>query len=150
MGSPIIRENFEKLNDKNRDQVMETTKNEVMGLLKQQIRPEFLNRIDEIVMFSPLTEKEIGEIVEIQMKGIEKMLADNDVKLDITPAARTFLTKEGYDPEFGARPVKRAIHKYVLNELSKDLIANTIDKSKPIIVDAENDHLIFRNADSEK
>ncbi|MDO5570284.1 MAG: ATP-dependent chaperone ClpB [Bacteroidales bacterium] len=145
MGSPLIRDNFAKINDNNRDQIIETTRNEVMGLLKQQIRPEFLNRIDEVVMFSPLTEKEIGEIVELQMKGIEKMLADNDVKLTITPAAREFLTKEGYDPEFGARPVKRAIHKYVLNELSKDLIANTIDKSKPIIVDANTNGLFFRN-----
>ncbi len=145
MGSPLIRDNFAKINDSNREQIIETTKDEVMGLLKQTIRPEFLNRIDEVVMFSPLNETEIGEIVELQMKGVEKMLAENDVKLTITPAARTFLTKEGYDPEFGARPVKRAIHKYVLNQLSKDLISNTIDKSKPIVVDATADGLVFRN-----
>ena len=145
MGSHLIRDNFSKMNENNREQVMETTKEEVMGLLKQQIRPEFLNRIDEVVMFSPLNEHEIGEIVEMQMKGVEKMLAENDVKLTITPAAREFLTKEGYDPEFGARPVKRAIHKYVLNQLSKDLISNTIDRTKPIVVDANAEGLIFRN-----
>lgn len=147
MGSHLIRENFAKINDKNRDQIIDTTKDEVMGLLKQQIRPEFLNRIDEVVMFSPLNEKEIGEIVELQMRGIEKMLAENDVRLTITPGARDFLTKEGYDPEFGARPVKRAIHKYVLNPLSKDLIANTVDRVKPIVVDVnkEGTGLMFRN-----
>ena len=145
MGSHLIRDNFSKMNENNREQVMETTKEEVMGLLKQQIRPEFLNRIDEVVMFSPLNEHEIGEIVEMQMKGVEKMLAENDVKLTITPAAREFLTKEGYDPEFGARPVKRAIHKYVLNQLSKDLISNTIDRTKPIVVDANAEGLIFSN-----
>lgn len=147
MGSHLIRDNFSKINDKNREQIIDTTKDEVMGLLKQQIRPEFLNRIDEVVMFSPLNEKEIGEIVELQMKGVEKMLAENDVKLTITPGARDFLTKEGYDPEFGARPVKRAIHKYVLNPLSKDLIANTVDRAKPIVVDVDKagTGLVFRN-----
>ena len=97
-------------------------------------------------MFSPLNEAEIGEIVQLQMKSVEKMLAENDVKLSITPAAQKFLTSEGYDPEFGARPVKRAIHKFVLNQLSKDLIANTIDKTKPIIVDADENGLIFKNS----
>lgn len=145
MGSHLIRDNFSKINDTNREEIIDRTKDEVMGLLKQQIRPEFLNRIDEVVMFSPLNEQEIGEIVELQMKGVEKMLAENDVKLTITPAAREFLTKEGYDPEFGARPVKRAIHKYVLNQLSKDLISNTIDKSKPIVVDSNGEGLVFRN-----
>ena len=145
MGSPIIRENFEKITDANRQQIIDSTKEEVMGLLKQQIRPEFLNRIDEVVMFSPLNEKEIGEIVELQMKGVEKTLAENDVKLVITSAAREFLTKEGYDPEFGARPVKRAIQKYVLNELSKELISQTIDRTKTIVVDASGDGLTFKN-----
>ena len=138
MGSPLIRDNFARMNDSNREEVIETTKDQVMGLLKQTIRPEFLNRIDEVVMFSPLNEHEIGEIVELQMKGVEKMLAENDVKLTITPAAREFLTREGYDPEFGARPVKRAIHKFVLNQLSKDLISNTIDKTKPIVLDCKD------------
>ena len=146
MGSQLIRENFSKLTDKNREQIVDKTRDEVMGLLKTQIRPEFLNRIDEVVMFSPLNEAEIGEIVQLQMKSVEKMLAENDVKLSITPAAQKFLTSEGYDPEFGARPVKRAIHKFVLNQLSKDLIANTIDKTKPIIVDADENGLIFKNS----
>lgn len=145
MGSHYIRENFAKINDRNREEVMESTKDQVMNMLKQQVRPEFLNRIDEIVMFSPLSQEEIGQIVEIQMKGVEKMLAENDIKLTITPAARLFLTQEGFDPEMGARPVKRAIHKYVLNQLSKDLIANTLDKSQPIVVDANEYGLVFLN-----
>ena len=145
MGSHLIRDNFSKMTEENRDQVIETTKDEVMGLLKQTIRPEFLNRIDEVVMFTPLNEKEISEIVELQMKGVEKTLADNDIKLTISQGARAFLTKEGYDPEYGARPVKRAIQKFVLNQLSKDLIAQTLDRTKPIIVDAGKDGLIFKN-----
>ena len=149
MGSQLIRDNFSTITDANREQVIDSTKDAVMGLLKQTIRPEFLNRIDEVVMFSPLNAKEIGEIVGLQMRGIEKMLAENDVRLDITPAAREFLAKEGYDPEFGARPVKRAIHKYVLNPLSKDLIANTVDRTKPIVVDVNADQtgLVFTNGD---
>ena len=146
MGSHIIREKFAQITDKNREQIIDETKEEVMGLLKTQIRPEFLNRIDEVVMFSPLTESEIGEIVGLQIKGVEKMLADNDVKLTLTKAATKFLTKEGYDPEFGARPVKRAIHKYLLNKLSKDLLSGIVDKNIPIIVDADKDGLIFKNA----
>jgi ATP-dependent Clp protease ATP-binding subunit ClpB len=147
MGSQLIRENFSKITDANREQVIDSTKEEVMGLLKQTIRPEFLNRIDEVVMFSPLNAKEIGQIVQLQMNSIEKTLLENDMRLDITSAAHDFLAQEGYDPEFGARPVKRAIHKYVLNPLSKDLIAGTIDRTRPIMVDvnAEGSGLKFTN-----
>jgi ATP-dependent Clp protease ATP-binding subunit ClpB len=147
MGSQLIRDNFSKITDANREEVIDSTKEEVMGLLKQTIRPEFLNRIDEVVMFSPLNANEIGQIVTLQMNSIEKTLLENDVRLDITDAAHAFLAQEGYDPEFGARPVKRAIHKYVLNPLSKDLISGTVDRTRPIVVDvnAEGTGLKFAN-----
>ena len=145
MGSHLIRENFSKMTDENREKTIEETKNEVMGMLKTTIRPEFINRIDEVVMFTPLNEKEISEIVNLQLKSVEKMLESNDVKLTFKPSAMAFLSKEGYDPEFGARPVKRAIQRFVLNKLSKDLIAQTLDKSKPIYVDANKEGLIFSN-----
>ena len=145
MGSSLIRENFEKITPENKDEITEMTKRQVLDLLKQSIRPEFLNRIDETIMFTPLNEKEIEQIVAMQLKGIEKLLASNGVKLDITPAALAFVAKEGYDPQFGARPVKRIIHRYILNQLSKDLLAQKVDKSKPIVIDADENGLVFRN-----
>ena len=145
MGSSLIRENFEKITPENKDEITEMTKRQVLDLLKQSIRPEFLNRIDETIMFTPLNEKEIEQIVAMQLKGIEKLLASNGVKLDITPAALSFVAKEGYDPQFGARPVKRIIHRYILNQLSKDLLAQKVDKSKPIVIDADENGLVFRN-----
>lgn len=145
MGSSLIRENFEKNTPENKDEITEMTKRQVLDLLKQSIRPEFLNRIDETIMFTPLNEKEIEQIVAMQLKGIEKLLASNGVKLDITPAALAFVAKEGYDPQFGARPVKRIIHRYILNQLSKDLLAQKVDKSKPIVIDADENGLVFRN-----
>ena len=145
MGSSLIRENFEKITPENKDEITEMTKRQVLDLLKQSIRPEFLNRIDETIMFTPLNEKEIEQIVVMQLKGIEKLLASNGVKLDITPAALAFVAKEGYDPQFGARPVKRIIHRYILNQLSKDLLAQKVDKSKPIVIDADENGLVFRN-----
>ena len=143
MGSSLIRENFEKITPENKDEITEMTKRQVLDLLKQSIRPEFLNRIDETIMFTPLNEKEIEQIVAMQLKGIEKLLASNGVKLDITPAALAFVAKEGYDPQFGARPVKRIIHRYILNQLSKDLLAQKVDKSKPIVIDADENGLVF-------
>ena len=145
MGSSLIRENFEKITPENKDEITEMTKRQVLDLLKQSIRPEFLNRIDETIMFTPLNEKEIEQIVAMQLKGIEKLLASNGVKLDITPAALAFVAKEGYDPQFGARPVKRIIHRYILNQLSKDLLAQKVDKSKPIVIDADENGLVFIN-----
>ena len=145
MGSSLIRENFEKITPQNREEILETTKSEVMELLKQTIRPEFLNRIDEIIMFTPLNEQEIEKIVSLQLDGIKKLLAVNGVELEITPAALKFIAHEGYDPQFGARPVKRIIHRYVLNQLSKDLLAQKVDKSKPIYIDADKNGLIFKN-----
>ncbi|MDE6153962.1 MAG: AAA family ATPase, partial [Muribaculaceae bacterium] len=145
MGSNVIRENFENLTSDNRFEVIESTKAQVLEMLKQTIRPEFLNRIDEIIMFTPLDQKEIEEIVGLQVKGITHMLASNGVTLEVTPAAIHYLAEEGYDPEFGARPVKRVIHRMVLNRLSKDILAQTVDKDRPIVIDAENGELVFRN-----
>lgn len=136
---------MEKLNSANKDEVVEETKKEVMNMLKKTIRPEFLNRIDETIMFLPLTEKEIKQIVLLQIKSVQKMLAGNGVELKLTDAALDFLSQVGYDPEFGARPVKRAIQRYLLNDLSKKLLAQEVDRSKAIIVDAQGDGLVFRN-----
>ena len=145
MGSHVIRDNFAKMTPENRDETVEKTKQEVLDMLKQTIRPEFLNRIDETIMFTPLNQQEIEEIVGLQMKGVRKMLAANGITLEVTPAALKFLAEEGYDPEFGARPVKRVIHRLVLNRLSKDILAQTVDRSRPIIIDADDSGLTFRN-----
>ncbi len=145
MGSSLIRENFEKMTEANKAEMIEKTKEQVLAMLKQNIRPEFLNRIDETIMFTPLSEKEIEEIVTLQIESVQRMLASNGVSLQLTPAALRLLATEGYDPEFGARPVKRVIHRFILNQLSKELLAQKIDRSRPIIVDAEEGKILFRN-----
>ena len=145
LGSQIIRERFEHLNAQNRAEVIEKTQNEVFNLLKAQMRPEFLNRIDEIIMFTPLDENEIAQIVRLQVSAVAKMLSKNGITLEATDAAVAFLAKAGYDPEFGARPVKRVIQNMVLNKLSKDIIAQNIDREKPIVIDCVGDELVFRN-----
>ena len=145
MGSHEIREKFEKMTPENREQTVESAKNAVMDMLKVSIRPEFLNRIDEIVMFTPLNKDEIGKIVGLHVAKIKKMLADADVDIQLTQKAMDFITTEGYDPEFGARPVKRVLQRYLLNELSKKLLAGSVNKEKPIIVDANDDGLVFEN-----
>ena len=145
MGSPMIRDNFSKMTDSNRQETIEKTKQDVIDLLKQTIRPEFLNRIDEIVMFTPLDKKEIQEIVDLQVKSIRRMLAANGVELSITPAALGLLAEDGYDPEFGARPVKRTIQRMVLNQLSKDILSQKVDREHPIVIDREGDELVFKN-----
>ncbi len=145
VGSHIIQEDISKLNDTNRDVVLEETKQKVLGVLKQSIRPEFINRVDEIVMFAPLTEKEINDIVRLQFIMIQKMLKAQNISIDITDEAVNWIGKAGFDPHYGARPVKRIIQKEILNELSKKIIANTIDKDKKIIVDKDERGLIFRN-----
>ncbi len=145
MGSHVIRDNFAKMTPENKDETVEKTKEEVLEMLKQTIRPEFLNRIDEIIMFTPLNETEIEEIVGLQIKSIQKMLATSGITLEVTPEALHYLAEEGYDPEFGARPVKRVIHRVVLNRLSKDILAQKVDKDKPIVIDVEGDELIFKN-----
>ena len=145
MGSSYIQSQMEKLSGSNKEEVIEETKKEVMNMLKKTIRPEFLNRIDETIMFLPLTETEIRQIVLLQIKGVQKMLAENGVELEMTDAALIFLSQVGYDPEFGARPVKRAIQRYLLNDLSKKLLSQEVDRSKAIIVDSNGDGLVFRN-----
>ena len=145
LGSSYIQSQFEKINDENREVIVEETKKEVMSMLKKTIRPEFLNRIDETIMFLPLNKEEIEQIVMLQIGGIKNMLADNGITLQMTDEAIRFIADTGYDPEFGARPVKRAIQRYLLNDLSKKLLSQEVDRSKPIIVETAGDGLIFRN-----
>ncbi len=144
-GSPIIRQNFAEMKEGQLQETIDKTKQDVMDLLKMKIRPEFLNRIDEIVMFTPLNKNEIQEIVDLQVKGVQKMLASNGVKLEVTKPALELLAEDGYDPEFGARPVKRTIQRMVLNQLSKDILAQKVDREHPIIIDRDSDELIFKN-----
>ena len=133
------------MTDGNRYDVIEQTKEQVLELLKQTIRPEFLNRIDETIMFTPLNQDEIEQIVSLQIDGVKKMLANNGVSLVVTPDALHYLAEEGFDPEFGARPVKRVIHRLILNQLSKDILAQKIDKDREIIIDYRDGNLLFEN-----
>ncbi len=145
MGSSLIRENFEQMTASNHDEVVEKTKAQVLDLLKKTIRPEFLNRIDDIIMFTPLNQNEIREIVSLQLNSVKKMLDENGVKLEFTDAALDLIAEKGYDPQFGARPVKRVIQKMVLNELSKELLSGHVDRSRAIVIDRAGEGLAFRN-----
>lgn len=145
MGSQIIRERFEKMDASNRDTLIESTQKEVLELLKQSIRPEFLNRIDDLIMFTPLEESEIASIVGLQLEGLKSQLKVSDIDLQVTEAAQKWIAHLGYDPQYGARPVKRVIQRLVLNELSKSIIANTVNKDKPIVIDVINNQLAFHN-----
>ena len=145
LGSSYIQEQFEKINDSNREQVIEETKESIMAMLKKTIRPEFLNRIDEAIMFTPLGKEEIEQIVRLQTCAVARLLDESGITLQITDAAVKFIAQAGFDPEFGARPIKRAIQRYLLNDLSKQLLAGAIDKSKPIKVDATEEMLTFSN-----
>ena len=145
LGSSLIRENFEKMTPATHDKVVDETKIQVYEMLKQTIRPEFLNRIDDIIMFTPLNEEEIRKIVSLQLNSVKKMLATNGVALDFTNEALDFIADKGFDPQFGARPVKRVIQKYVLNELSKALLGGTVDRNRPIVIDRKDDGLEFKN-----
>ncbi|MDT3368006.1 MAG: ATP-dependent chaperone ClpB [Bacteroidota bacterium] len=145
LGSSLIRENFEKITPANHDQVIEHTRNQVLELLKKTIRPEFLNRIDETIMFTPLNEEEIRQIVNLQLKGVAAMLAANGIVLEFTDEALSFIAQEGYDPQFGARPVKRVIQKYVLNELSKEILSQKIDRNQVITIAKKGQGLEFVN-----
>ena len=145
LGSAYIQSQFEKLTDDNHDLLVEETKNEVMNMLKKTIRPEFLNRIDETIMFLPLNKPQIEQIVRLQIKGIQRILEDNGVNLHLSDMAIDYLATAGYDPEFGARPVKRAIQRYLLNDLSKKLLSLQVDRNKPIMVERGSDGLIFKN-----
>ncbi|WP_108823292.1 ATP-dependent chaperone ClpB [Dysgonomonas sp. Marseille-P4361] len=145
MGSSLIRQNFMGITPLNRDEVIEKTKNEVLDMLKSTIRPEFLNRIDEIVMFEPLDMKQIEQVVRIQLNGVVKMLENNGIKLEFTDDAIGWIAQIGFDPEFGARPVKRAIQRMVLDPLSKQILAGSVNRENPIIVDMKDGELDFKN-----
>lgn len=145
LGSQFIQQQFEKLDDTNRDQLIAETRSQVMEMLKKMIRPEFLNRIDETIMFLPLSKKEIADVVKLQINAIRKMLEPQGFRLEVTDAAIQYLAEIGYDPEFGARPVKRAIQRYVLNDLSKKILASEVSNDKPITIDSFGNSLVFRN-----
>ena len=145
LGSDIIRDRYESAGNIDRESLMESTKAEVFGLLKRTIKPEFLNRVDDLIMFTPLCKEEINEIVKLQLQGIAKQLKENDIDFNFTQSAIDKLAEAGYDPQFGARPVKRALQHLVLNQLSKDIISGHINKQKPITVDVKNNKLIFNN-----
>jgi ATP-dependent Clp protease ATP-binding subunit ClpB len=145
LGSQIIQENYKIINVKNQIGIQEKVRVQLMEMLRKTIRPEFLNRIDETIVFTPLSKEAINKIVGLQFNQIVKRMAKNGVKLEITDAAIRWLSTVGYDPLFGARPVKRVLQKYVLNELSKQILGNQVNKDKPIIVDYEKEALVFKN-----
>ncbi len=145
LGSQYIQQQFEYLNDTNREEVIDKAKVAVMDMLKKTIRPEFLNRIDETIMFLPLTKEQIGDVVRLQLERVKDMLEPQGIELQWTAPAINYLSDVGYDPEFGARPVKRAIQRYVLNDLSKSLLAGTVNRDKPVIIDCFGEGLVFRN-----
>ena len=145
LGSQYIQQQCANLNDTNRDELLDETRQRVMDMLKQTIRPEFLNRIDETIMFLPLTKEQIAEVVRLQMRSVGRMLAEQGFKIDVSDDAISLLADLGYDPEFGARPVKRAIQRYVLNDLSKKILAEEVNRDKPILIDALDGKLVFRN-----
>ena len=145
LGSQYIQQQFEHLNDTNREEVIDKAKVAVMDMLKKTIRPEFLNRIDETIMFLPLTKDQIGDVVRLQLERVKDMLEPQGIELQWTDPAINYLSDVGYDPEFGARPVKRAIQRYVLNDLSKSLLAGTVNRDKPVVIDCFGEGLVFRN-----
>lgn len=145
MGSQIIQENFENVNDQNKDEVVEKTKGQVLNLLRQTIRPEFLNRIDEVIMFQPLLKKEIKGIITIQLEDLKKLVEKNGIDLQFTDYALEYLADNGYDPQFGARPLKRLIQKQIVNQLSKKILGGDIDRTSPVTVDVFDGTVVFRN-----
>ena len=145
LGSQYIQSQFEQINDQNQEDIIADTKIKVMEMLKKTIRPEFLNRIDETIMFLPLNKEEISKVVELQLNAVKKMLEPQGFSLETTRAAIDYLAEVGFDPEFGARPVKRAIQRYVLNDLSRKILADEVSRDKPITIDADSNGLIFKN-----
>ena len=143
MGSHIIQERFEASKDV--PTAIEAARMEVLGLLKKTVRPEFLNRIDDTILFTPLTKENIENIVDLQLQGVTKMIAKQGITFDATPEAKAYLADKGYSPEYGARPVKRVIQKEVLNQLSKELLAGTITTDSIILLDEFDNQLVFRN-----
>jgi ATP-dependent Clp protease ATP-binding subunit ClpB len=145
MGSAVIQENFENINEKNREDIVERTKMDVMTLLKQTIRPEFLNRIDEVIMFQPLFKSEIKGIIRIQLAALQGLVAQSGIDLQFGEYAVDYLAENGFDPQFGARPLKRLIQKEIVNKLSKKILAGDIDKGHPVLVDVFDGTVVFRN-----
>ncbi|MES2891852.1 MAG: ATP-dependent chaperone ClpB [Bacteroidota bacterium] len=150
MGGSIIQENFEKVTENNKEEVVESTKVEVMNLLRQTIRPEFLNRIDEVIMFQPLMRKEIKGIINIQLEELKKLVQQSGIQLQFSEYVLDFLSENGYDPQFGARPLKRLIQKEIVNRLSKRILAGDIDKTAPVLVDVFDGQVVFRNESAEE
>jgi ATP-dependent Clp protease ATP-binding subunit ClpB len=145
MGSQVIQDNFENVTEKNKEEIVEKTKVEVISLLRQTIRPEFLNRIDEIIMFQPLMKNEIKGIIKIQLETLRQLVAKNGIELQFSEYALDYLAENGYDPQFGARPLKRLVQKEIVNQLSKRILAGDIDKTKPVLVDVFDGTVVFRN-----
>lgn len=145
MGSDIIQENFSDVNEKNKDQVVERTKVEVMNRLRETIRPEFLNRVDEIILFQPLMRSEIKGIIKIQLDGLKSLVAQTGINLQFSDYLLEYLAENGFDPQYGARPLKRLIQKEIVNGLSKRILAADIDKSHPVLVDVFDGVVVFRN-----
>ena len=145
LGSHLIQEAFDNAGEKDLEQVADKARVEVMNLLKQTIRPEFLNRVDEIIMFQPLKKKELKKIIEIQLRSIQKMVRENNIELECTPYTLEYLVENGFDPQFGARPLKRLIQREIVNQLSKKILAGDIDKTKPVIIDVFDGLVVFRN-----
>jgi ATP-dependent Clp protease ATP-binding subunit ClpB len=145
MGSDIIQENFADVTEKNKEDVLERTKAEVMNRLKETIRPEFLNRVDEIILFQPLMRKEIRGIIRIQLNNLKRLVAENGIELQFSEYLLDYLAENGFDPQFGARPLKRLIQKEIVNGLSKKILAGQVDKSHPVLVDVFDGVVIFRN-----
>lgn len=145
IGSHLIQENFDTMDEFNKEEVLAKTKSEVFELLKKSIRPEFLNRIDEVIMFEPLNREDVADIVKIQFKQIADRLAEQHISISATDEAIEWLGELGYDPHYGARPVKRVLQKQVLNELSKQLLADKVDKNKEIVLDVFDKQFVFRN-----
>ena len=145
MGSHIIQENFEKIDEGNRDEIVDHTKDEVMNLLRQTIRPEFLNRVDEVIMFQPLLRSEVRGIINIQLQQLRDLVSKNGMILEFSDYALEYLAEQGYDPQFGARPLKRLIQKEIVNLLSKKILAGDVDKSKPVLIDVFDGMVVIRN-----
>jgi ATP-dependent Clp protease ATP-binding subunit ClpB len=145
IGSHLIQENLEHATDKNREEVFERTREQMFDLLRKTLRPEFLNRIDEIIMFRPLTKDEIQTVVELQLGNVHKMLAKNEIRFRATKKAIQLIATLGFDPQFGARPIKRVIQKNLVNELSKMILEGNVNKDKEIVVDEKDGKLVFRN-----
>jgi ATP-dependent Clp protease ATP-binding subunit ClpB len=145
MGSHLIQDAFEKVTEKNIEEVTDKAKTQVMELLRQTIRPEFLNRVDELIMFSPLLKKQILGIVKIQLQGLQKMVALSCITLQYSDYLLEFLAEQGFDPQMGARPLKRLIQKLIINALSKKILAGEVDKTKPVLVDVFDGVVVFSN-----